>query len=70
VSVAAPRTCEECKLRPSWETDHMEELDEQIQRPVVDALRDSGAVCAFLHGSTARGTARAGSDLLVGIDRG
>jgi uncharacterized protein len=43
----------------------MEELDEQIQRGVVDALRDAGAVFAFLHGSTARGTARAGSDIDV-----
>jgi predicted nucleotidyltransferase len=43
----------------------MEELDEQVQHAVVDALRDSGAVFAFMHGSIARGTARAGSDIDV-----
>jgi predicted nucleotidyltransferase len=59
------REVEERKLCASWETDHMEELDEQFQRAVVDALRDSGAVFAFLHWSTARGTARAGSDIDV-----
>jgi predicted nucleotidyltransferase len=46
----------------------MEGLDEQVQHAVVDALRDSGAVFGFIHGSTARGTARAGSDIdVVGL---
>jgi predicted nucleotidyltransferase len=43
----------------------MEELDEEVRRATVDALRDSGAVFAFIHGSTVRGTARAGSDIDV-----
>jgi predicted nucleotidyltransferase len=41
----------------------MEELHEEVRRATVDALRDSGAVFAFIHGSTARGTARAGSHI-------
>jgi uncharacterized protein len=49
----------------SWETDRMEELDEELRRAIVDALRDSGAAFAFIHGSTVRGTARAGSDIDV-----
>jgi uncharacterized protein len=43
----------------------MEELDEELRRAIVDALRDSGAAFAFIHGSTVQGTARAGSDIDV-----
>lgn len=41
----------------------MDVLDDALRRSIVDALRAAGARFAFVHGSTARGTARAGSDV-------
>lgn len=38
---------------------------EETRAAIVDALRGAGASFAFLHGSRAKGTARAGSDLDV-----
>ncbi len=43
----------------------MELLDEEVRHAIVTALRDSGAAFAFLHGSTARGTAQGDSDIDV-----
>ena len=40
-------------------------LDEALRREIVDILRNAGAVFAFIHGSTARGGARADSDIDV-----
>lgn len=40
-------------------------LDEATRRAIVERLRESGAAFAFLHGSTAAGTARPGSDIDV-----
>jgi uncharacterized protein len=41
----------------------MHGLDEALHWAIIDTLRKAGAVFAFLHGSTARGTARADSDI-------
>jgi predicted nucleotidyltransferase len=41
------------------------ELDEEVRRSIIDVLRDAGAAFAFVHGSRARGTARADSDIDV-----
>jgi len=49
----------------SWETERMDGLDEGLKRAIIDVLRDAGAVFAFIHGSTARGSARADSDIDV-----
>jgi predicted nucleotidyltransferase len=43
----------------------MDGLDETLRQEIIDILRDAGAVFAFIHGSTARGTARAESDIDV-----
>lgn len=45
------------------ETGPVDVLDDALRRSIVDALRAAGAGFAFVHGSTARGTARAGSDV-------
>ena len=49
----------------SCETEHMSGLDERVQWAIIDTLREAGAVFAFIHGSTARGTARTDSDIDV-----
>jgi uncharacterized protein len=41
----------------------MAQLDEALRREIIDTLRAAGAVFAFIHGSTAQGTARADSDI-------
>ncbi|HJV13969.1 MAG TPA: hypothetical protein VJ625_08765 [Propionibacteriaceae bacterium] len=41
----------------------MERLEEGLRQSIVGALRGAGAAFAFLHGSTARGTDRATSDI-------
>jgi predicted nucleotidyltransferase len=43
----------------------MEELEDVVRRSTVDVLRDAGAAFALIHGSQARGTARADSDIDV-----
>ena len=43
----------------------MLDLDPPVHGSVVAALRTAGAAFAFIHGSRARGTAKAGSDLDV-----
>jgi predicted nucleotidyltransferase len=49
----------------SWETERVDELGEAVRREIIDILRDAGAVFAFIHGSTVRGTAQADSDIDV-----
>jgi len=43
----------------------MDELDEALREEITDILRSAGAVFALIHGSRARGTARAESDIDV-----
>jgi predicted nucleotidyltransferase len=43
----------------------MARLEEALRQEIIEILRDAGAVFAFIHGSAARGTARAESDIDV-----
>jgi uncharacterized protein len=43
----------------------MDGLEEGLESGIIETLRDAGAVFAFIHGSTARGTARTDSDIDV-----
>jgi uncharacterized protein len=52
--------------RLRWETCRVSApTEDAVRNGIVATLRGAGALFAFLHGSTARGTARADSDLDV-----